>query len=242
MVSVIIRALSDWEIAGVVIQTLLFLIGLPIQLKTIYVCSKDKESKTWYIHLIHSIALIINFGFQIILQPVTKSILNLSSYTGEWICYLTLFLRIYGFYIISINSLLVSVIKYIYIVHNEKVRSIADDKLKKVFVITYLGFPFTMAMIGCMTKDILTFDEVIRCFALSDTEDDKFHAWVAKRQNHFLCPHGWTDQDIDESYYLYIVQQCVCGFRRIVISIINTNTLEAFLYYKIFRKMDRYCC
>ena len=41
----------------IIVQVLLFILGLLIQFKIIYVCWKDREGKTWQIHMIHSIAV-----------------------------------------------------------------------------------------------------------------------------------------------------------------------------------------
>ena len=56
------ESLSGSKVTLIVLQTFLWFIGLLIQCKIIYVCWKDKEGKTWHIHLTHSIATIIYFS------------------------------------------------------------------------------------------------------------------------------------------------------------------------------------
>ena len=239
MNSVYVETLSGLKISAIIIQVLLFSIGLPIHLKIISVCWKEKDGKTWYIHLIHSAALIIHFFFSILFHTIAHVLPNLSSLTGEWLCYCILFARINGYCIIAFNSLLVAVMKYTFIVHDEKARLIGEEKLKKLFLIVAFSVPFTSATIASVTKDINGFTDLVSCFGMKEVEDEKYDTWKKNLVKFFVCNHGWTDHDIEENYGLYVFQQSLCGIRTGVTMLINTNFPEAFLYFKIFSKMNR---
>ena len=105
-----VETFSGLKVPFIIIQILLFSIGLPVQLKIISVCWKEQEGKTWYIHLINSAALIIHFFFSILFDTIAHVFPNLSSFTGEWFCYCILFIRINGYCIIAFNSLLVAIL------------------------------------------------------------------------------------------------------------------------------------
>ena len=234
-----VETFTGWKLSSIIIQILLFSIGLPIQLKIISVCWKEQDGKTWYIHLINSAALIIHFFFSILFDSIAHVFPNLSSSIGEWFCYCILFIRFYGYMIIAFNSFLVAAMKYIFIVHDEKARSIGEEKLKKLFLFVAFAVPFTLATISSVTKDINGFTDLVSCFGMKEVEDEKYDTWKKNLVKFFVCNHGWTDHDIEENYGLYVFQQCLCGIRTGVTMLINTNFPEAFLYFKIFSKMNR---
>ena len=88
------------------------------------------------IHMAHSISSILYFAFYLPFFTVTSQIPHLADeYTGEWFCYLATFVITYGFTIITFNSLLIAVMKYVFIVRNEDVRMYGDEKALKLFSI-----------------------------------------------------------------------------------------------------------
>ena len=222
------------------LDLLLFLIGLFINLKIILVCWKEKEGKTWQLHMIHSIAVIINFAFNVPFWRVTYSIPNLSTYTGEWFCYLATFIQLYGFYIVSFNSLLIAVIKYVFIVHSIRSIKLGDAKIKRAFLIFDLTLPFVLATVSCVMKDIEHFSDLVSCFGLRNQVQKQYTTPVKNMEKFFLCNLHMTTEDISKGYTLYAMRQCVCLVKSTVVIIINTNLPEAYFYYKIFRKMKWY--
>ena len=233
------RSLSGFKVALITLETILYLIGLFIQCKIIFVTWKDKEGKTWQIHLIQAIAIIIYFAFSIPFWNLTSNIPGLSSYTGEWFCYVAIFINIYGFYIITFNSLLVAVMKYTFIVHYQKVLMFGENKAKKVFLSLIFTVPFTFAIMTCLTKDIDGYSDLVSCFGLTDIFKKKYNTWEKRVQKFFMCNIDWSERDISEKYEWYVIQQIFCGIKSVIGLVVNTNFPEAYLYYKIFGKMKR---
>ena len=118
------------SIVHIIIQALLFAIGLIIQSKVMYVCWKEKDGKTWQIHLTHSFSCTIYFLFAIPFWHISTSIPHLSAITGEWLCYVNAFIILYGFYMITPNSLLIAAMKYVFIVHDQTMVKLGNEKLK----------------------------------------------------------------------------------------------------------------
>ena len=227
------------NIPFIIVQILIFVIGLFIQLKTIYVCWKDREGKTWHIHMLHSIAVTIAFAFAISFRTVTQAIPNLSVYTGDWFCYLATFITIYGHVIITFNSLLIASMKYWFIIHHKKALEFGELKAIKAFFILDLTLPFVLAITSCLTTDIEQFSELVNCFGMTEQEEKQYNTSEKDMQKFFLCNLNMTDADISDEYTLYILKQCVCILKTVIIMAIQTNVAEAFLYYKIFRMMKR---
>ena len=229
-------SVSD-KIPLIIVQVLLFILGLLIQLKTVYISWKDKEGKTWQIHMIHSIALIVYFSFRIPFDNVTDAFPNLSLYTGEWFCYLGTFICMYGISIITLNSLLIAVMKYFFIVHNTKVLKFGEEKTKKGFLILCLTFPLIFALIIVVTKDIDSDAYLLSCFGLTDQTLKQYNTWEKKMQKFFLCNLNTEANDISDRYALYVMKQSLCVVKSSVYMSLNTNFPEAWFYYKIFKKM-----
>ena len=139
-------------IIHILVQVLLFCAGLFIQIKIILVCKKEKD-KTWQIHISHSIVLIIYYTFTIPFDAITYFIPFLSQYTGHWLCYIASFITLYGYYSAGAHTLLISVMKYVFIVHDKKVREIGEDKIKKAFFLINLAHPLLLTILTMITSD-----------------------------------------------------------------------------------------
>ena len=75
------------QIANLVFQCSLFILGLFLQNKIYHVYNAER-SKTWHIHTSHAIIISINWLFRIPFETVTYFVPNLSSVIGSWICFL----------------------------------------------------------------------------------------------------------------------------------------------------------
>ena len=220
-----------------VIQALLYFTGLFIQQKIISVCWKDKEGKVWMIHMTHSISTIIYFAFYLPFFTVTSEISNLAGqYTGEWFCYLATFIITYGFTIITLNSLLIAIMKYVFIVRNQDVMVYGDQKAIKVFFIIYLSIPLFVASFACITRDFEGFASLNSCFGTTELVKLRYNTWNTNLEKFFLCNLS-KERDQAYNYTLYIVKQIACAIKSIAVLVTNTNLPEAFFYYKIFQKM-----
>ena len=226
-------------IAYIIAEVSLFCIGLFVQFKIITVCWKDKEGKTWQIHLINSVIVSVYFAFVIPFWISTNAIPHLAAYTGEWFCYLAAFIRFYGFYIIVPSSLWIAIMKYCFILQNNKILQVGEEKTKKVFLLIYLIFPLIFATISCMVNDFDSYSDLTSCFGLTDHALDKYNTTGKNYQKFLFCKMNITDEDVSDRYVFYIMAQCFCVFKSILFFFLNTNVPEAIIYYQIFKKMRR---
>ena len=243
------RENSDEDINGklfstmihITFQVLLFFIGTFIQIKTISICKQEKGA-TWKIHVIHSIILIINFAFNISFDSVIYFIPSLPSITGPWICYFASFLAYYCFYSIVANSLVISIMKYLFIVHQILPSSEKGSKIKSLFIFIYLLHPLFLTTCNILTSDWGTFSSVEKCiiYTSNNSSDHKIaHDGLNHDEKSFLCILEIPNTKLNDMDIHFIARQIVCVLRTIVNFSANTNLLEVFFYYKIFRKMRR---
>ena len=217
-------------------QVLLFCVGLLIQLKIIFVCNKDKDGKTWQIHMTHSIVTIIYFSFNVIFQTFTHFIPFLSQHTGDWFCYLAAFVELFCFYSLSTNSLLIAVMKFVFIVHNNKVLEFGEDRTKITFFLINLALPLLLTTSDIVTENWDYFGDLTSCFGQSEQELAQHNISRGWLEKFFLC--NTKHPNINDSDVLFVIKQCVCAVVSTVAFVISTNIPEAFFYYKIFQKMN----
>ena len=211
-------------------HTLLYLIGVYIHVKIIAVCWNDSDCKAWQIHLINSVSMTICYTFYLPFWTITYAIPNLTEKTGEWFCYLASLIIMYGFYVLTFNSLIIAIIKYFYIVKFETARRSEDQKIKKIFSIIFITFPLLLSCITTTTKDFKAFTGLSFCFLQSK---QKLGQNVGFFRKMIFC----NPENKGPDHILYLIKQVICGTKNIITSLINTNILEAFFYYKIFKKM-----
>ena len=220
-------------------QVILFFIGTFIQTKIVSIC-KEEKGATWKIHASHSIVLIINFAFNISFDAGMYFLPSLSHYTGPWICYLASFVTYYCFYSIVANSLIISIMKYLFIVHQIPPSSDKGSKIKAVFFFINLLHPLFLTVSNILTSDWGTNSSVNICFgaipekltALSSVSNI-----VEDKEKPFMCILDIPNTNMSDVDIYFIAKHTLCIIRTIVNLAVNTNLLEIFFYYNIFRRM-----
>ena len=220
-------------------QIFLFIIGTGIQIKIISTCKKEKGA-TWKLQVISSTILMINFAFNISFDAIIHFIPSLASYTGPWFCYLASFINYYCFYSIVANSLIISIMKYIFIVHQITPSSDQGSSVKSTFFIIYLLHPLFLTLCNVMTSDWGSFSSLQKCFSPNPENSINLKNIPTNtdgEEKPFLCIYGFSNRKTSDLDIHLIVKQIICILRTIVNLAANTNILEIFFYYKIFKKM-----
>ena len=224
-------------ITHVVFLVLLFCVGLVIQAQIISVSYKELDT-AWKITVTHSIVTAINFAFNISFDAVTLFLPFLSQYTGNWICYVAAFVTFYCHYCIVAYSLLISILKYILIVHHAKTFEWGKDIIQKCFFFANLLHPFFLAIVHVITSDWESYSSINSCFGQTGDILKEYNTSSSNIRKFLVCPSKKSKED-SNGYAYYVTEQFVCILVSIVNLIFNSNLLEGFFYYKIFKKMKR---
>ena len=225
----------------IVFQIILFTIGTFIQIKTISICKQEKGA-TWKIHVCHSVVLVINFAFNISFDILIFFVPSVSYYTGEWLCYLAWLVNYYCFYSIVANSLIISIMKYIFIVHQIPPSGDKGIRIKFVFFFVQLFYPLILTSSHILTSDwTTTFSSMKKCFDESSekiTDSINNVDDMEEEEKTVFCIFKILDtKKVDIGVYL-IGRYVFCILRTIVNLTVNSNLLEIFFYYKIFHRMQ----
>ena len=227
------------EVVSLITRVVLLSIGSFIQLKIISVCKKEKD-KTWQIEISHSIAMMVLFSFAIIFESIIRHIPNLSEYTGVSICYITAVIYVYCPYIVAFHSLIVSSMKYIFIVHHQKVLRYGEDKIKEIFFWINLIHPFLLGIATVSLFDFESFRSLILCFDLQDQLLERYNSTRGNLERMFLCKLASFDGEDPYAHIAYVFTQGFCVIKMVYTILLSSNIPEAYFYYTIFKKMKRY--
>ena len=225
-----------------VILIFIFLIGLYLQIKIIKTI-RQEQAMAWEINRCHSIVMIIHYIYCISIETTTYIIPSLSRYTGMWFCYFALFVRGYGASAIAAHSLVISIYKYIFIVHAEAVRKYGEDKAKKVLFWVNLIHPVFVSASVTWRPYLHIWDySETRCglpqyLQTNHTNVHESIGYTLKRV--VFCGFDHNDANTDFDYFMYVSNQVYCFVQTVIGGIAGLNLLEIFFYVKIFSYMKR---
>ena len=86
------------------------------------------------------------------MEGITHAVPNLYQYTGDWFCYVSKVVSYYGNIYVTTCSMMVSVLKYILIVHWKKTRSFGEEKVKEALFWINIFYAVIVIMIHLMIK------------------------------------------------------------------------------------------
>ena len=163
---------------NVVVQIILYAIGVVINIKMIIYCWKTRENnKSWQLHILHSVSSIIIFAVDIPFYLLTICIPYLSRFTGVWICYLFLFLNQFFGFIILVNSLMVAITKYTFIVHWDKALANGQKKIQWTVFAVLVLISFSIAILKTGMKQYNNGSIVQTCFGAEHETSRDETAW-----------------------------------------------------------------
>ena len=227
--------ISVSTIMYIVLQILLYLVGFSINFKIVRESWKTRDnSKTWQLHIIYSVSCTILFGLEIPFLVISNAVPNLSGYTGDWLCYLALFnIQLFGT-IITVNSVLVAITKYIFIVHWDKATAYGHEKIQLNVTIFALVSSLLNAVLSTVAKDDELFASVTSCFG-SERTTEKTKVWKSL----FFCPLDDIFTNDKSEYAIKQLLQILCAAKSVLVYFMVSNLPEAVLYFKIFKNMKR---
>ena len=213
----------------------LFIIGLILQIKIIIVSKKEKDI-TWKLDISHSLTMIIYFFLRILFEIITHITQSLHLYTGKWVCYVALFVNLYGTFSVTSHSLTVSIHKYIFIVHQNRIRRFRIDRADVFAFWANLIFPGILAISVIARPSVSAFSSVFSCLGTQDQYADKLNETSkALLQRYLFCGvDDFKDNDSVIGYIMNVVNSMGCFITSVLFFIIMTNMIEGFLYRQIF--------
>ena len=215
------------------VRIVLYVIGLLINIRAILVCWRSRENiKTWQLHILYSLVCTAHFCFIIPFSLISNTIPHLSKYVGEGACYFSSLTILLNTWIIHINSLMIAMVKYIFIVHWDSALLFGHTKIQWIVFAISAAIPLYIAIVNTLLKDFGVFKIVKSCLGSQNFETD---------ENLGMKSYSLCSMEKDKfGYVAQVVLQIVCVSTKILSFLISTNMGEAFFYYKTFKKMKRF--
>ena len=222
------------------IMTLLLGVGEYLHFKVFIMLKKEKN-------LLKDISIVF-VSAQMILSPFTVFLIAstnffhpLNQVIGQWFCNLARFVFYLLLNIVSIHSFLASLMRYLFIVHSNRVKSIGKDKVKKLFLILALLIPLIVTAWYTLNDngvdlDVMSF--INKC-------NGKYHKTFLIETSTLNIPQARfcaiKDFDQNDVYAQLIatlkwVSCCASG---VTMLFFGANLTEVFIYFQLLSYMNR---
>ena len=200
------NGLSNLSIGQLILRILLFLIGTLLSVKIIRVCRKEKD-RVWMINVTRAVVAILLMIFAIIFETVMELIPDISDYTGVGICYVAAFLYNYLPMIVIFESLVVSILKYIFIVHHDKSRNFGEERIQKIFFWANILHWILPAIISAYLWDIEIIESLTTCFGIDDNIKESYlNSTTGELERMFMCKlYTMNSEDLGRQFIYYFM-------------------------------------
>ena len=238
-----IEALNSNIIIQIIITICVYLIGVYFHVKVIKVSKKDKEM-TWKLDLTNSFLLLAHHGNCVIMGTITYIIQDLHTYTGEWFCYTSKVLNLYGNFYTGAHSMIVSLLKYILIVHWKRSRDFGKEKVKTSFFWINIFYAVVMICIHLFIKPdfFVIYDGVARVDRCLGDPNNNWGTNSTRTQVKLntICEMLVSPSHDDYfEYTIYVLRNCICYPQLVFEYLVTWNVLEMVVYCRIFAIMRR---
>ena len=225
-----------------------YLIGAYFHLRIIKISKKDKEL-TWKLDAMNSIIILLMQFNNLSVQILTYGVTNLYIYTGEWFCYASKVIAFYSNLYVVGHSLIISILKYIMIVHWENVRNWGNSKFVTVCSGIDVFHPILTILIWLSIRPdfFWAYDgmaQIDRC--LGDPKDmwnsayDELLSNKSLAKIHNLCQFAGETQSSNLELVIHVFKTFLCWTIVAWEYLAAFNILEIFAYCLTFRYISRY--
>ena len=225
-------------IGGCAIYCAIFTTGVFLQVKIILTLKRD-QAMAWEIDVAHSIAMIVIFTSVSILETISYLQPTFDDFFGKWYCDLLLFEFLLGFFEILFHSMYISLYKFIFIVHNETVNRIGEQKFKLFLLWSYFVVLIAWALSLLVRENNLgEVSDTVDC-SISSNRASNRNTTEAFTRHIFSCSIDDLDQTNMGNVVVNLLTKFLCTSQSIMNVVVALNIPEIFFYLRIFRHMNR---
>ena len=219
-----------------------YLIGIYLHSKIIKVSIKEKDM-TWKLDVTNSSLLIAHYTQSLFMHGITFIVQDLHKYTGKWFCYAAKVTTYYGNQYVQGHTLVISIMKYIRIIHWEWAREFGEAKITKIFFWINFLHPISDILVHLfITPNFFWaydgYQQIDRCLG-----DPKHNLVPGTNKSltklHNLCNLDDSDNQDTLEYSFYVVRKGTCWTQIVLFYCILGNFIEILLYSRIFWFMHR---
>ena len=183
--------------------------------------------------------LMITLPIRLIFITLTDFIHPLNEILGQWVCSVYWFEEKISTQMVACHSLVVALLRYVFIVHDKNVREIGKEKLKKLFWYLSICVPaLTLLWVATDLEDLDTSPWINRCNG-NDHKKFLLQSWSSLGfiKTNF---HIQSNQMIGYKQKVFTVLRKISKIgQRLWMIILQSNVGEGIIYYKVIKYMIR---
>ena len=207
--------------------------------RLIYATKKDTGILTDVIKL-QAYIIIASMPIRLIFVTLTDLIHPLNEVLGQWICSSYWVIIKTSIQIIANHSLIIALIRYVFIVHNDKVIEHGKEKLKNLFWYLSIGIPiFNLLWIA---TDLIRIDTNIAINRCNGVDHERFliQSWssLGLIKKNFDNLQIYRDNN-NLSILIAVLRRISKVIQRVWMIVLASNMVEGIIYYKLIQHMRR---
>ena len=176
----------------------------------------------------------------LVLVTVTDLIISPNKAIGNWFCHVANFLFYFLGNVITFHSFIIAVMRYVFIIHNEKIQRFGIEKMKKIFLILTVTIPLLVAVwkvIEAAELDTMSF--INKCYGIHhQTFLVETSTLDVFKQN--FCQFEEYGQGGSYERVVTFIRQGSCIASKSVMLITGLNISEGVIYIMLLSHMMRY--
>ena len=234
------QPLQDPVIASISFTTRVAIIIIAefIQAKVLVLIKKENGLVNDVARL-YIISLMIGGPFLILFSSLIEFIHPASDVIGNWFCFVGSFMYNLCFYIMSFHSFVVALMRYFFIVHEQKVKKYGKEKVKRIFL--FLSFLVPLALVvwnDLNFRELNAISVVNRCYG-KDHKTFLIEASTSNATKPFLCKYEDFEKDAAYGELIPILRYVSCITLTFITVLIGFNLTECVIYYMTFSHIKR---
>ena len=196
---------------------------------------------TWKLDIAHSIILVFHYAFNITFHAANYFVPSLHVYIGSWFCYMSTGITVYGTASIVGHSCMISLMKYVMIVHREKVTGWGTNRIRTLLFAADLLHPLPYTITTVFVKKFEMMTSLRSCLgrSLDNVSIENEETFSKPMKTLWFCGLGDYEDRDPFDYFVYVLKQGTCFVLSIIAVVTFLNISEFFFYHRIFRYMKR---
>ena len=222
-------------ISYLAIEIILAVFSVFIQIK-VFCLAKKEQGILREVTQIYLLSCLICLPFMLFVHA-TDFIHPLNEIFGQWICTLMRFTLYLQINIVTYHSFVVAMLRYCFIVQEEKVQRYGKEKTKKLFIVSSILIPLLIVGWGFIeNSEIDPVRHINRCNGI----DHKFFLASTTNLNPYISLNLINSNSEDLfGKFLEIIKTTSFILKTFFNVLLALNLTEGFLYYKIFSHINR---
>ena len=185
----------------------------------------------------YCITSMVAYPFWLLYEVLTDFIHPLKDIVGNWFCVMGRLVVYFHLNVFIFHSFITALMRYCFIVHEERVKSFGKQKTKKLFLFIAMSIPIIFVSWGVVENQEL--DEFLflnQCYGI----DHKVFLAEVSTGKQFFCKMASFGTNEMYDPVIDIMRQITCITKFILTLVMGLNISEGLIYIKIFFHIKRY--